>query len=167
MAAPTITTPRLTLRALTEDDHTNISYLLKPEIERFSTSYMPHNAKDLKTYITKINNNTTWGILKDAVLIGDISVSPDIEDEVGDIAWYIDPVYWKNGYGFEASQAVIDHLFNKVGYTRLNAQISTKNTASINLALKLGFKQTLIIPDSDFCDDGIGYYSLATLPCLY
>lgn len=164
MAAQTIKTARLTLRAIKKSDAKNIKYLLKPEIENFSGPYMPHNDKQLKQHVDRIRGNTTWGItLDNGSFIGDIGVFSVVENKIGEIAWYIDPAYWKQGYAFESANAVLQHCFESLGFIRISAQISADNYSSRKLAEKLGFELHAILPQANLGGKvtDIAYYSLS------
>ena len=164
MSARTIKTTRLVLRDIRKSDVKNLKYLLKPEIESFSGPYMPHNTKQLSQHIDRIKGNTTWGItLDDGSFIGDISVFSVIENKIGEIAWYVDPAYWNNGYAFEAGSAVLNYCFETLGFKRICAQISTDNPKSRHLAEKLGFEFHAILPQANLGGKitDIAYYSIS------
>lgn len=163
MSAQIIKTERLVLRDIKKCDVKNMEYLLNPEIKNSSGPYMPHNKKQLKQHIEKIKGDTSWGVtLDDGTFIGDIGIYSVIDNKIGEIAWYIDPVYWNNGYAFEASRAVIGHCFDTLGFTRISAQISADNQKSRHLAEKLGFELHAILPQANLGGKitDIAYYSL-------
>ncbi len=165
MSAHTIKTNRLILRNIKKSDAKNIEYLLKPEIENFSGPYMPHNKKQLLQHINRIKGDTAWGItLTDGTFIGDIGIFSVIENKIGEIAWYIDPAYWNNGYAFDAGNAVLKYCFETLGFTRISAQISADNQRSRNLAEKLGFEFHGILPQANLGGkvDDIAYYSISS-----
>ncbi len=164
MAAQTIKTERLVLRDIKKTDARNLNYLLKPEIEKYSGPYMPHNKKQLSQHIDRIKGNTTWGItLYDGTFIGDIGIYSVVENKVGEIAWYIDPTYWHQGYAFEAGNAVLKYCFEALIFTRISAQISANNQSSRNLAEKLGFELHAILPQGNLGGiiTDIAYYSIS------
>ncbi len=163
MSAKTIKTVRLILRDVKKSDVKNIEYLLKPEIENISGPFMPHNKKQLKQHIEKIKGDTSWGItLNDGTFIGDIGVFSVAENKIGEIAWYIDPTYWNNGYAFEAGSAVLKYCFETLDFIRISAQISVDNQRSRHLAEKLGFELHTILPQANLGGKitDIAYYSL-------
>ena len=163
MSAITIQTERLILRALNENDCSNIRYLLKPEIESFSGPYMPHNEEQLKQHIDRIKGNTSWGILlKDNTFIGDIGVYSKVDNKIGEMAWYLDPVFCNNGYATEACKAVINYIFNELLFVRLSAQIDINNISSRKLAERLNFELNAILPQANLGGkiNDIAYYSL-------
>ncbi len=164
MSAQTIKTERLILRDIKKSDYKNIEYLLKPEIENFSGPHMPHNKKQLSQHIDRIRGNTSWGIiLADDTFIGDIGVFSVVDNKIGEIAWYIDPEYWNQGYAFEAGSAVLKYCFGTLGFIRISAQISANNHNSRHLAEKLGFKLHAILPQANLGGkvDDIAYYSIS------
>lgn len=164
MSAQTIKTNRLILRAIKKSDAQNLKYLLKPEIEKFSGPYMPHNKKQLTQHINRIKGDTAWGItLDDGTFIGDIGVFSVIDNEIGEISWYIDPSYWHQGYAFEAGNAVLKYCFETLGFVRISTQISADNQKSRHLAEKLGFEFHAILPQANLGGKivDIAYYSIS------
>lgn len=168
MLAPIIKTKRLKLRELKAVDHESMVYLLKPEIKLFATDFMPKTVDDIAPYILKIIKSgfISWVILKDDILIGDISIEPELDDKIGEMSWYLDPSYRYNGYGIESCKAVVDYMFTHTNYIRLTAQIDMKNTSSLSLAKKLGFINSLILPSKDRHgnDIDIGFFTLSKKP---
>ncbi len=163
MGAQTIKTERLLLRNLKRSDAKNLKYLLKPEIESVAGPYMPHNKKQLSGHIDRIRGNTAWGItMAGGTFIGDIGVFSVAENKIGEIAWYIDPVYWNQGYAYEAAYAVIKYCFDNLGFIRISAQISTNNQVSRHLAEKLGFELNSILPQANLGGKvaDVAYYSI-------
>lgn len=163
MTTPTIQTDRLLLRALNKNDFCNMWYLLKPEIEHFSGPYMPHTENQLKEHIDRINSNTTWGVLlKNETFIGDIGVTSKIDNKIGEMAWYFDPLFWNKGYATEAGRAVVKYMFERLSFIRLCAQIDITNTASTRLAEKLGFDLVAVLPEANLCGKiaDIAYYTI-------
>lgn len=165
MSAQTIKTKRLILRTIKNSDAKNIKYLLKPEIENFSGPYMPHNKKQLLHHIDRIKGNTAWGItLDNGAFIGNIGVFSVVENKIGEIAWYLDPTYWHQGYAYEAARAVLKYCFEKLGFIRISVQISTDNQSSRHLAEKLGFEFHAILPQANLGGKitDIAYYSISS-----
>ena len=110
MSAPTIKTERLILKNIEESDALQLKYLLCPEIEKSSGPYMPHSEDQLLAHVKRIKGDTSWGItLYDGTFIGDIGVFSHKENK-GEMAWYVDPKYWHNGYAYEAGIAVISAM---------------------------------------------------------
>lgn len=164
MAAPTLTTKRLTLRNIIDSDAQRMRYLLKPEIERAAGPYMPHSEDQLFRHLNRIKGDTAWGILlDDGTFIGNIGVFSIAENKIGEMAWYIDPSYWHQGYAFEAGTAVLQYVFDTLGFDRVSAQIARDNQASRCLAEKLGFVLHAILPEANLGGKiaDVAYYTLA------
>jgi RimJ/RimL family protein N-acetyltransferase len=69
----------------------------------------------------------------------------DILPEV-DIGYAFLPAYWKQGYAFEAADAVARHGAWKFGLERLIAVVSTGNSASIRVLEKIGMTFECMFP---------------------
>jgi RimJ/RimL family protein N-acetyltransferase len=138
--APYLSTKRLILRPLRYDDSKNLAYLLCPEIQKDSGPFMPHSFNDLPKHIERIKGDTSWLItINQDKVIGDMGVFSTQGNETGEMAWYLDPKYWRMGFGTEAGSAIIDYMFFTLGFRKLTAPIDSKNIPSRRLAEKLGF----------------------------
>lgn len=165
MSAPTIKTERLILRSIEESDALQLKYLLCPEIEKTSGPYMPHSEDQLLAHVERIKGDTSWGItLYDGTFIGDIGVFSKKENK-GEMAWYVDPKYWHNGYAYEAGIAVIKYCFDELCMEMITAEIEASNTASRMLAQKLGFQLDNILNEADFYGKttDVAYYSIKNM----
>jgi ribosomal-protein-alanine N-acetyltransferase len=56
-----------------------------------------------------------------------------------EIGYALGKTWWGQGYASEAIQALIDYAFVVLGLRRLTAHVDTRNQASHQLLLKLGF----------------------------
>ena len=66
------------------------------------------------------------------------------------LAYVIFPKYWKQGYAKEACDSIIDHIFATYSIRTIFVEIDTRNTASIQLAKKLGFMLVGEKKDADY-----------------
>ena len=77
-------------------------------------------------------------------IIGQISVqegeNPD-KLEIRDIGWFIDPVFQKKGYGYEAASEVLKYMFLEVEISSIETCAAIINPNSWRLMEKLGFKR--------------------------
>ena len=64
---------------------------------------------------------------------------PDPEGAV-EIGYWVAPVYRRQGYGFEAAQALVRWAFAQPGVSRVTAECSPDNVASIRVLTKLGMR---------------------------
>ena len=69
-------------------------------------------------------------------------VSAYIEDGVAEIGWIINRKYWKNGFAYEASKALVDYFAKNLGITHFMAHCDTENTGSYKLMEKLSMVKT-------------------------
>jgi ribosomal-protein-alanine N-acetyltransferase len=56
-----------------------------------------------------------------------------------ELGWITVPAYWRQGFMTEAARAVLRHCFTAMNTNRVEALIEPENTASLALAVKLGF----------------------------
>ena len=83
----------------------------------YLTSKLHFNWEEEIPYqMSKLENSTdptnfTWTIelKEDNTVIGQITI-PEIEDDIRDIGWFIDPTYQHMGYAYEAAVEVLDIL---------------------------------------------------------
>ncbi len=144
----TITTKRLILRRFTEEDASDMFvWASNPQVVKY-LSYYPHEnikvSEDiLKAWIRAYKNPTeyNWAIEYNGIVIGNISVvSQDNECYSCHLGWQIDVPYWNKGIMTEAASAVVDYLFDKVGYDRIASGHDTRNIASGRVMKKIGMK---------------------------
>lgn len=56
-----------------------------------------------------------------------------------EIGYVLGREHWRQGYAFEALQAVCEHAFRQLGMRRIEAEVNPANTASNALLQRLGF----------------------------
>ena len=66
------------------------------------------------------------------------------------LAYELGSAFWGQGYAGEACGRVLDALAADFGVTRVEAEVDTRNTASIRLLERLGFANTALRRDADF-----------------
>jgi RimJ/RimL family protein N-acetyltransferase len=67
----------------------------------------------------------------------------DIDDEpITELGYIFDIDVWGNGYATEAAAALVNYAFDDCNVDCLYCTIRPKNTASIRVAERLGFKRT-------------------------
>jgi len=70
--------------------------------------------------------------------------SPEAVKKEGDIFQYLELGYtiakpfWGNGYASEAAIAMMNYGYNRLNYDGFSSLVNVKNTASINVAMKMG-----------------------------
>lgn len=65
----------------------------------------------------------------------------DGEEKI-EISYLLHPDYWKQGFAIEATTAIVDYAFMKLGLKELIAIVDPENIDSIKLAVKLGMKMS-------------------------
>lgn len=78
--------------------------------------------------------------------------------DVTDVGIALLPQYFRRGFAFEATSAVIEHGYSKLGIDTIVGLTSNKNVASIKLLEKLGMKFERMVKMSDD-DPGTALYS--------
>lgn len=97
-----------------------------------------------------------YAIRKDGTLIGSIAIDmkPTIENGqviLGDLGYFIDPLYGNQNYAHEACVAVLHQFFAQ--YEELDITAHPKNTYSIRLIEKLGGEKTEYIEKSNYSNE--------------
>lgn len=151
-------TKRLLIREITPDDVEEICSLYEdkenvrflPQINSFE-----EQEEFAMAYIENMYGIYGYGlwavILKDSGrIIGIAGIEHrDIEDvTVRELGYMISGKYQKKGYGYEAANAVLEYA-REYGIDDMVVYINKKNTPSINLAHKLGFKYDRKINDGE------------------
>lgn len=144
----TIITDRLILRRFNTDDADDtFIWASNPEVVKY-LSYYPHrDLKEtksiLKEWVKKYEKPTeyNWAIVYNGIVIGNIAVvSCDNECYSCHLGWQIDVPYWNKGIMTEAAGAVVDYLFDRVGYDRIASGHDTRNIGSGRVMEKTGMK---------------------------
>jgi len=73
-----------------------------------------------------------------------------------EMGWDLSPEYWGKGYMTEALHKAIKMGFENMGLNRIQAFVDVRNTRSVNLALRMGFKKEGIMRDK-YLSRGIYY----------
>lgn len=64
------------------------------------------------------------------------------EDGVGELAWIVNKRYWRNGFAYEAADALVTYFRNHMGTTHFIAHCDAENVASYKVMEKLGMTKT-------------------------
>lgn len=83
-------------------------------------------------------------------LIGQFNLGVDqLDPKSGSFGYLVHPDFWRQGFAFEASRALLQHAFADRGFHRVTAIIDVRNEASIRLAEKLGMRREATHIDHD------------------
>lgn len=148
-APVTLTTPRLVLRPLSDNDvHALFAVWSDPEAMRyFSFPAMQcldqakerveralKRSADGEDLIFAVTSPTTGDVIGDCALF-----RPDAPNRRAEIGFSLQRQHWGRGYMREAASALLDHAFGALGLHRIEADIDPRNEASAHLLERLGF----------------------------
>ena len=148
---PIITTPRLVLRWISEDDIDNLYEIFSnSEVMRYwSTVPLPNQAAaaELQREIAEGNESEKmfkWGLaLRDSnIVIGTTTLfNLNLDNGRAELGYAMGRAYWGKGYMNEALKAFVSHAFEVMGLRRLEADVDPRNVASIRTLERLGFQR--------------------------
>src|SRR5215207_8567807 len=148
---PNITTARLLLRWIAEDD-TDALYdvFSDPQVMRY-WSTPPLSGRDaaakLQREIAAGNENDAmlkWGVaLRDSNhVIGTTTLfNLSLDNGRAELGYAMGRAHWGKGYMHEALQALVSHAFEVMQLRRLEADVDPRNSASIRTLERLGFQR--------------------------
>jgi [ribosomal protein S5]-alanine N-acetyltransferase len=148
---PTIITPRLIMRWISEDDVDALYEIFSdPKVMRYWSSGPLANreaAAALQREIATGNQNDSmwkWGLALGETnkLIGTVTLFHlSLSNGRAEIGYALGSAHWGQGYMNEALTALIFHAFMAVKLRRLEADVDPRNTASIRTLERLGFQR--------------------------
>jgi len=148
---PIITTPRLVLRWISEDDIDSLYEIFSnSEVMRYwSTVPLPNQAAaaELQREIAEGNESEKmfkWGLaLRDSnIVIGTTTLfNLNLDNGRAELGYAMGRAYWGKGYMNEALKAFVSHAFEVMELRRLEADVDPRNVASIRTLERLGFQR--------------------------
>ena len=148
---PVITSPRLTLRWISEDDIDGLFEVFSdPQVMRYwSTTPLPNReaAAALQREIAEGNENESmfkWGLaLRESnLVIGTTTLfNLNLDNGRAELGYAMGRAHWGKGYMNEALQALVSHAFEVMDLRRLEADVDPRNAASIRTLERLGFQR--------------------------
>ena len=148
---PIITTPRLVLRWVSEDDIDSLYEILSvSEVVRYmDRGPLPDReaAVAFQREIAEGNESGRmfkWGIaLRDSnTLIGTTTLfNLNLDNGRAELGYAMGHAYWGKGYMNEALRALLSHAFEVMELRRLEADVDPRNAASIRTLERLGFQR--------------------------
>ena len=143
-----ITTPRLLLREMTEDDFPALHVILSdPETMRHYPQ--PYDEAGTRRWIAWCRNSYAkhgfglWAVTLDGEFIGDcgISMQPINGQWLPEIGYHIRKDHWRKGYASEAAAACIRVAFEQFGFPAVYSYMNADNEPSRRPAMKNGMTQ--------------------------
>jgi [ribosomal protein S5]-alanine N-acetyltransferase len=148
---PIITTPRLVLRWISEDDVDGLYEVFSdPQVMRYWSSGPLANreaAAAMQREIAASNESDTmikWGLaLRESnSVIGTTTLFHlNLDNGRAELGYAMGSAYWGKGYMNEALQALVSHAFEGMDLRRLEADVDPRNAASIRTLERLGFQR--------------------------
>jgi len=136
-----IKTKRLVIKRLKQKDSKKILEIINErEIKRFMSHInFPFKEKDAKVLIKGKHDSLIFGIYLKKELIGIIDLYK-IRTDRAKIGYMIKKEERNRGYAFESLSFLLPFLYKKNKIKKVTARVSSKNTHSIKILKKLGFK---------------------------
>lgn len=148
---PIITTPRVILRWISENDIDSLYEIFSnPQVMRYwSTVPLPNReaAAELQREIAGGNESDQmykWGLaLRDSnAIVGTTTLfNLNLDNGRAEIGYALGHAYWGKGYMNEALGALLSYAFEVMDLRRLEADVDPRNTASIRTLERLGFQR--------------------------
>ncbi len=148
---PVITTPRLVLRWISEDDIGGLHEIFSdPKVTRYWSSGPLANrdaAAAMQREIAASNESDKmikWGLaLRESnSVIGTATLfNLNLDNGRAELGYAMGSAYWGKGYMHEALQALVSHAFDVMDLRRLEADVDPRNAASIRSLERLGFQR--------------------------
>jgi [ribosomal protein S5]-alanine N-acetyltransferase len=148
---PIITTPRVVLRWISEDDIDSLYEIFSdPQVMRYwSTVPLASReaAAELQREIAAGNETETmfkWGVaLRDSdIVIGTATLfNLSLDNGRAELGYAMARAHWGKGYMNEALQALVSYAFEVMELRRLEADVDPRNAASIRTLERLGFQR--------------------------
>ncbi|MBK1788140.1 GNAT family N-acetyltransferase [Prauserella cavernicola] len=146
-AVPTLRTDRLVLRGLHSRDTGAVTGLFAdPALSRFLRSDLTDPGQCAEMIERRLGykgppGTGHWVLELEGRMIGLAHLRPSSElpGEAVEIGWFCDRAHGGEGFATEAAAALLRHGFGSLGLPAVWALIHEDNTASLNLARRLGF----------------------------
>lgn len=146
-----IHTERLLLRPIHKKDASVVFAYRSDKSTSQYQGWVPETLEDTIDFIQNkicamMNRPGTWFQMviinqENDAIIGDIGIHfTDEENKQAELGCTLDKKYQGKGYATEAMRAVINLLFNELNKHRISASIDPRNTESIKLVERLGFR---------------------------
>ncbi len=142
-----INTTRLTLRAFNKNDAAALAgYRNHPEVAKLQ-SWDDYTLEQTQSLIEKMQllehpKLDQWyqvAVTLDGKLIGDFGFK--LEDRQAELGFSFDPIYQGQGYATESATALLEFAFTTLKLHRVHATTDPRNTSSMRLLERLGFRQ--------------------------
>ena len=146
MNAPTLTTERLRLRMLRDEDFDEYAAIhMDPDITRF-TARVQFTRMDAWRHMAMILGHWVlrgygmWAV--EEIATGKLAGRVGFHNPDGwpafELGWTIGKAFWGKGYATEAAKRCLDYAFDEMGRDHVISLIDPENVASIRVAERIG-----------------------------
>jgi len=147
-----LSTERLSLRAWRDEDREPFAALNADPVvmEHYPLTLTRHESDAMVDRIEARFARDGWGLWAVEVVdtgefTGYVGLSAPAFDAhftpAVEVGWRLAHEYWGRGYAPEAGRAALDYAFDVLHLYRVEADIDPRNTASIHLVERLGFRR--------------------------
>ena len=148
---PTITAARVQLRWLTAADVPELYEIFSdPEVVKYWSSPPLPSIEAASRLVTEIHEHFfagtlyQWGIsrLDDDRVIGTCTLAAiSVQHRRAELGFAVARAQWGRGYASEAAEALVTFAFRTLAMHRIEADVDPRNTASIRVLERLGFRR--------------------------
>ncbi|MEP4890706.1 MAG: GNAT family protein [Aliiglaciecola sp.] len=144
------------LRDFSENDiQSLVSILNNDAVTQFLSSKIPspYTKEDALWWVREgSKGDLIKAICFNGILVGCVGVNRgEFEyQKSGEIGYWLARDYWRKGITFAAIQQLSDFVFSNTDIIRLFASVFSGNNPSMQLLLKLGFKQEAVLENAIF-----------------
>jgi RimJ/RimL family protein N-acetyltransferase len=148
---PTISTSRLTLRWITNEDVDDLFAIFSNvEVMRYWSTPPLADRDAAVALLNEIHDSfkrqamLKWGVARkaDNRIIGTTTLyNLDFANRRAEVGYALGREYWGRGYMQEALQALLSYCFETLDLRRLEADVDPRNQASIQTLERLGFQR--------------------------
>ncbi len=138
-----LTTKRLQLRPIEREDAMTLYQIWQdPAVARYlniGTLKSVEETEDLIVFLIESTHVKRYTISYEGEIIGTAGFNTwNIQDESTEIGYDLSSNYWRQGFGTEVVQWLVEKAISE-GMTSIRAAIDERNIASLKLVQKLGF----------------------------
>ena len=148
---PTLTSERLHLRWLVEDDAPAVFEIFShQEVARYWSSPAYTRPAEASALIAEVQQNFRdhrsyqWGVAleESGRVIGTCTLySLDAQNRRSEVGFALNHDYWRMGYMNEALPLLIGFAFDDLDFHRLEADVDPRNVSSLRLLERFGFQR--------------------------
>ncbi len=116
----------------------------------FPFPYRDEDGRRWLAYATGLEPALHFAIQRDGVAVGGVGVVPgkDVERISGEVGYWLGESHWGNGLATAAVRELVAYAFTSLALRRVFAVPFARNTASVRVLEKVGFRREGLLVDS-------------------